>query len=60
MTYLSRWRIQLAAHRMRETQDSIAAIAAGVGYQSEPAFNKAFKRHVGEPPASWRRQNCTL
>lgn len=60
MTYLGRWRIQLAANRLRETQDSIAAIAELVGYQSEPAFNKAFKRHVGQPPASWRRQNCAV
>ena len=35
---------------------SLAAIAVAVGYESEPAFNRAFKRHLGEPPATWRRR----
>lgn len=56
MTYLTRWRVQLAARRLRETQNSMTEIAASVGYESLPAFNKAFKRYVGEPPGSWRKR----
>jgi AraC-like DNA-binding protein len=54
MQYLTRWRLQTAAQRLRDTDEGIAAIAAAVGYESEAAFNRAFKRHVGEPPATWR------
>ncbi|MCG7508743.1 AraC family transcriptional regulator [Mesorhizobium retamae] len=54
--YLANWRIQLAARRLADTADSTAAIAAQIGYESEPAFNRAFKRHTGLPPAAWRRQ----
>ncbi len=56
MTYLARWRMQLAARRLRDTRESMNGIAASVGYQSVPAFNKAFKRQFGEPPGSWRRR----
>lgn len=56
IAYLSRWRMQVAAHRLRETYSSTAEIAAEVGYESLPAFTRAFKRHMGETPASWRRQ----
>jgi len=55
--YLTGWRMELAAARMLETDDAIAEIGADVGYVSESAFNKAFKRYVGEPPAGWRRAN---
>ena len=54
MQYLTRWRLQTAAGLLRDTDQGIAAIAAQVGYESEAAFNRAFKRLVGEPPASWR------
>jgi len=54
MRYLTRWRLQAAAQLLRDTDDGLAAIAARVGYESEAAFNRAFKRHAGEPPASWR------
>jgi transcriptional regulator GlxA family with amidase domain len=54
MHYLTRWRLQLAAQLLRDGAQSIAAIATQVGYESEPAFNRAFKRHAGEPPATWR------
>jgi AraC-like DNA-binding protein len=54
MRYLTRWRLQMAAQLLRETDDGIDAIAARVGYESEAAFNRAFKRHAGEPPAGWR------
>lgn len=53
--YLTAWRMELAASRMLESSDSLAEIAADVGYESESSFSKAFKRHVGDPPAGWRR-----
>jgi len=56
MQYLTRWRMQLAARRLVDGTESTAAIAVAVGYESEPAFNRAFKRHLGEPPATWRRR----
>lgn len=52
--YLTAWRIQLAADRLRNGRDGIARIAAEVGYESEPAFNRAFKRVTGMTPGRWR------
>jgi AraC-like DNA-binding protein len=54
MTYLSRWRLQLGAQMLRSSSYSVARIAGEVGYESEPAFNRAFKRHFGAPPARFR------
>ena len=54
MRYLASWRLQLAAEMLRDGALGIAAIAERAGYESEPAFNRAFKRHAGEPPATWR------
>jgi AraC-like DNA-binding protein/mannose-6-phosphate isomerase-like protein (cupin superfamily) len=54
VNYLTAWRMQLAAERLRNTDSSLAAIAAGVGYQSEAAFNRAFKRFAGLAPGCWR------
>jgi len=48
------WRIQLAAERLRETEAGIAKIASDVGYESEAAFNRAFKRVTGITPGRWR------
>lgn len=56
MHYLARCRMQLAAHRLRSSQASLAQIADGVGYESEAAFSRAFKRSFGAAPATWRRQ----
>jgi AraC-like DNA-binding protein len=53
--YLTRWRLQLAAHKLRAGEGSVARIAEEVGYESEAAFNRAFKREIGAPPAAWRR-----
>ena len=53
MQYVTRWRLQRAARRLREGEGSIAAVAAETGYESEAAFNRAFKRHLGMPPATW-------
>ena len=56
MRYLTEWRMELAAQRLEETSQSIGEIALISGYESEAAFNGAFKRHTGEPPAAWRRR----
>jgi AraC-like DNA-binding protein len=56
MTYLSRWRLQLAARSLRGTSKGVAEIACEVGYESEAAFNRAFKREFGLPPARYRRE----
>jgi AraC family transcriptional regulator, alkane utilization regulator len=52
--YVTSWRIQLAADRLRNGSDSIAGIAADIGYESEAAFNRAFKRVTGLTPGRWR------
>jgi AraC-like DNA-binding protein len=39
----------------KETSDAVARIAYAVGYESEAAFNRAFRREYGVPPATWRR-----
>jgi len=52
--YVTSWRMQLAAERLRSSKDSLAAIAADVGYESEAAFNRAFKRVTGGTPGRWR------
>ncbi len=56
MQYLARWRMQLAANRLRSTSDTLIAIANAVGYDSEAAFSRAFKKAVGAPPGEWRAQ----
>ena len=57
MTYLAQWRIQVAARLLQNGSTSIAQAASTVGYQSESAFNRAFKRLVGEAPGAWRRRS---
>jgi AraC-like DNA-binding protein len=54
LSYLSRLRMQLAAHRLRQTTEPIAMVARSVGYTSEYAFNRAFARHSGQPPGRYR------
>lgn len=55
MQYLASWRIQIGARLLRESSSLVADIALEVGYDSEAAFARAFKRMVGMPPAKWRR-----
>jgi AraC-like DNA-binding protein len=55
MHYLGRWRMQLATRRLAIPGVSVAQAGAEVGYQSEAAFNRAFKKYVGVPPGSWRK-----
>jgi AraC-like DNA-binding protein len=56
MAYLTRWRLQLGAQRLSTSSSSVAEIALGVGYESEAAFNRAFKRAFGSPPARFRAE----
>jgi AraC-like DNA-binding protein len=55
--YLTLWRLQTAKLHLRETQKTIAQLAYSVGYESEEAFSRAFKREFGLPPARWRDQH---
>jgi len=57
IAYLTRWRLQLGAQMLTSTSRSVAEIAAEVGYESEPSFNRAFKREFGLPPARFRSQS---
>jgi AraC-like DNA-binding protein len=52
--YLTRWRMDLAAHRLREGDESLEQVAAGVGYTSVYAFSRAFRRARGVPPGRFR------
>jgi AraC-like DNA-binding protein len=56
MQYLADWRMQLASDSLRSGEGSIAQIANAVGYSSEAAFSRAFKKLVGESPDDWRRR----
>jgi AraC-like DNA-binding protein len=56
MAYLMRWRLQLAARALAATSRGVSEIAMDVGYESEAAFNRAFKREFGLPPARYRRE----
>ena len=56
MTYLTNWRLRLAAEALRSTHKGVAEIAGEVGYESEAAFNRTFKRTFGLPPARFRRE----
>jgi AraC family transcriptional regulator, alkane utilization regulator len=54
MRYLTQWRLKLASHLLRSTRETMPEIAGRVGYESEAAFSRAFKRTLGHPPAAWR------
>lgn len=55
MQYLTQWRMALAAHLLRAGHLSLTHVAEQVGYESEAAFSRAFRRAYGAPPGSWRR-----
>jgi len=59
MSYLTRWPLQLGARMLKSSNRSVAEIAAEVGYESEAAFNRAFKREFGVPPARFRSASRT-
>jgi AraC-like DNA-binding protein len=58
LTYLARWRLQRAAQLLETSRKTIVQVAADVGYESEAAFNRAFKRQFGLPPARYRRSKA--
>lgn len=57
MQYLTRWRLALGARALKEGSEPVIHVAQRVGYESEAAFNRAFKREFGTPPATWRRRS---
>ena len=56
MQYLTYWRMQLAARQLSDGRKKISAIGRDVGYESEAAFSRTFKRVAGISPAAWRAQ----
>ena len=55
MQYLTRWRMQIAAGLLRDTEAKLVEVALAAGYESEAAFSRAFRREVGVAPGAWRR-----
>lgn len=55
LTYLACWRLQLAARLLQTTRSTVLRVASEVGYDSEAAFNRAFKREFCVPPARIRK-----
>ncbi|MBV7476449.1 AraC family transcriptional regulator [Pseudomonas sp. PDM31] len=55
MQYLTQWRMLLAANLLRSSNSPLIRIAEEVGYQTDTAFSRAFRREFGAPPATWRR-----
>lgn len=58
MQYLTQWRMQLATRMLLEPGAKVVAVAAAVGYESEAAFSRAFKKCAGVAPAAWRRRTA--
>jgi AraC-like DNA-binding protein len=56
MQYLTHWRMHVAAQRLREGRGSVAQVGFEIGYESEAAFSRAFKRQFGTSPGTWRKQ----
>ena len=56
LAYITRWRLSLAANRLRTGDRTIAQIAQELGYGSEVAFSRAFKRRFGLAPGAYRRR----
>jgi AraC-like DNA-binding protein len=57
MQYLGRWRMALATNYLRRSSLNVAGIAEEVGYETDAAFSRAFRREFGVPPATWRRMH---
>jgi AraC-like DNA-binding protein len=58
MHYLANWRMQVAAEKLRNSSSSLAEVANAVGYESEAAFSRAFKKAFLTAPATWRRSRA--
>ena len=59
MAYLAKWRMQLAAQMLADGASKVSAVALEVGYDSEAAFSRAFKRAAGVAPAAWRERGTS-
>jgi transcriptional regulator GlxA family with amidase domain len=55
MQYLAKWRMQIAAELLTGSNVNVGTIAVQIGYESEAAFSRAFKKMIGVPPSAWRR-----
>jgi AraC-like DNA-binding protein len=55
MHNLAKWRMQIASELLGSGSENVAAIAARIGYESDAAFSRAFKKMIGVPPSAWRR-----
>jgi AraC-like DNA-binding protein len=60
MRYLTAWRLQTAKLQLRETRKTVTQLAHSVGYESEEAFSRAFKREFGLSPARWRERASSI
>ena len=60
MQYLAQWRMQVAANLLAQSGAKVATIGAEVGYDSEAAFSRAFKKATGFAPGAWRERNKGL
>jgi AraC-like DNA-binding protein len=56
MQYLAKWRVQIASGMLSGGNGNVATVATEIGYESEAAFSRAFKKMVGVPPSVWRRR----
>ena len=59
MQYVARWRMQVAAGSLKDEGATVGQLAARLGYRSEAAFARAFKRITGEPPGAVRRRSAS-
>jgi len=60
MVYVAKWRMNVACRKLAASRIGVDQVAADVGYESVAAFNRAFKKHVGLPPAAWRTHQTAL
>ncbi len=58
MVYVAKWRMNVACRKLSASRIGVDQVAADVGYESVAAFNRAFKKHVGLPPAAWRAHHA--
>ena len=56
--YLTRWRMQKAAQMLHDSDRTVAAVAHAVGYETDAAFGKAFRRHLGVTPGEYRNRTA--
>jgi len=59
MVYVTKWRMNVASRLLGSTRRPVSEIAADVGYENLAAFRRAFKRHIGVPPAAWRSSQAS-